>query len=152
MWHPRKALPKLAWGYPVLAVALVAGLGIGPASAATAPARTVPASRPAVSAATQTLQAPLIDDVAPVADGTVQVTVTPGDTAQETISNIAVSAYALDANGNITGNAVSNGQLKNPSPLNPPVLTISGLTDNTEYGFVAVELTASGAASGFSPT
>jgi hypothetical protein len=152
MWHPRKALPKLAWGYPVLAAALVAGLGIGPASAATAAARTIAASRPAVSAATQTLQAPLIDDVAPVADGTVQVTITPGDTAQESISNIVVSAYALDANGNITGNTLARAQVNNPSPLTPPVLTVSGLTDNTEYGFQAIEVTASGAASGVSPT
>src|ERR1700678_3332386 len=101
MWHPRKALPKLAWAYPLLAVALVAGLGIGPASAATALVPTVPA-------ASQTLQAPLIDDIAPIADGTVQVTITPGDTAQETISRVDVFVYTLDANGNPTTTQVSS--------------------------------------------
>ncbi len=151
MWHPSKALPKLAWGYPFLAVALVAGLGIGPASAATAPALTASGSRPAVSAASQTLQAPLIDDVAPIADGTVQVTVTPGDTAQEKVTQLEVDAYLLDANGNVTGDRVAFGVVYNPDPLNPPVVTVKGLTDNTEYGFRAAEVTASNRVSAQSP-
>jgi hypothetical protein len=88
--------------------------------------------------------------VAPVADGTVQVTVTPGDTAQEMISKLDVYAYALDANGNPTGAPVATAEVTNPSPLNPPDVTVSGLTDNTEYAFEATETTASGALSAFS--
>src|SRR5580658_1975329 len=138
MWHQRKRLA----GFSILTAALLAGTGIGAASAAVPPAQHVPATRHAagsapargtVSAANQSLQAPLIDDVAPVADGTVQVTVTPGDTAQEMISKLDVYAYALDANGNPTGAPVATAEVTNPSPLNPPDVTVSGLTDNTEY-------------------
>lgn len=146
----RKRSLRLASGSSFLAAALVACMAAGPASAAIGPSRHVPAPRHGANAATQSLQAPLIDDVAPIADGTVQVTLTPGDTAQETISRIDVFAYALDSSGNPTGAPVATAKVDNPSPLNPPAVNVSGLTDDTEYAFEATETTASGATSAFS--
>jgi hypothetical protein len=130
-------------------------VGIGPASAA----MPVPAARHGASlvpprrqasTANQSLQAPLIDGADPIADGTVQVTVTPGDTSQETISRIDVYAYALDSSGNPTGAPVAKAKVDNPSPLDPPAINVSGLTDNVDYAFEATETTASGAVSAFS--
>lgn len=155
----RSTLPGLSFGRLVLGAVLVAGVCIGPVGAASAAALHVPATRHAAnsasvrrlaSAASQSLQVPLIDDVAPIADGTVQVTVTPADTAQETISHVDVYAYALDASGNPTGAPVATARADNPSPLNPPAVNVSGLTDNVSYAFEATETTASGALSGFS--
>jgi hypothetical protein len=155
MSQQRRTSPGLALGHLILAAALVAGVGIGPASAAIRVPATRHAASPAsarrqASTANQSLQAPLIDDVAPIADGTVQVTVTPGDTAQESISHVDVYAYALDSGGNPTGAPVATAEVSNPSPLNPPAVNVSGLTDNTEYAFEATETTASGAVSAFS--
>ena len=70
----RKRSLRLAAGSSFLAVALVASLTVGPASAAINPSRHIPVPRHGANAVTQSLQAPLIDDVAPIADGTVQVT------------------------------------------------------------------------------
>ncbi|MEV0530592.1 fibronectin type III domain-containing protein [Kitasatospora sp. NPDC050463] len=127
-------------------MAIVLGLGAGSAGAAGAAPSPVRAS-----AAAQGVQAPLIDSVQPFAAGTVQVTVTPGDTAQEAVARVDVSAYALDADGNATGVPVATGTVRNPAPANPPVVEISGLTNDVNYAFKATETTAGGTVSGVSP-
>ncbi|KJY30826.1 hypothetical protein VR45_26720 [Streptomyces sp. NRRL S-495] len=130
----------------MVAVAIVLGLAAGSAGAAGAAPSPVRAS-----VAVQGVQAPLIDSVQPFATGTVQVTVTPGDTAQEAVARVDVSAYALDADGNATGAPVATGTVQNPDPANPPVVEIGGLTNDVSYAFKATETTAGGVVSGASP-
>ncbi|WP_159394366.1 fibronectin type III domain-containing protein [Streptomyces sp. NRRL S-495] len=127
-------------------MAIVLGLAAGSAGAAGAAPSPVRAS-----VAVQGVQAPLIDSVQPFATGTVQVTVTPGDTAQEAVARVDVSAYALDADGNATGAPVATGTVQNPDPANPPVVEIGGLTNDVSYAFKATETTAGGVVSGASP-
>lgn len=120
------------------------GLGAGSAGVAVA----VP-QRPSVMA--QALQAPLINSVQPFASGTVRVTVTAGDTAQEAVARVDVHAYALDDNGDATGAPVASGHVLNPNPANPPVVKVPGLANDVSYAFEATETTAGGALSGVSP-
>ncbi|KOV35273.1 hypothetical protein ADK60_09920 [Streptomyces sp. XY431] len=132
-----------------MAVAIVLGLAAGSAGAAGAAGAAPSPVR--ASVAVQGVQAPLIDSVQPFATGTVQVTVTPGDTAQEAVARVDVSAYALDADGNATGAPVATGTVQNPDPANPPVVEIGGLTNDVSYAFKATETTAGGVVSGASP-
>ncbi|MER7705784.1 fibronectin type III domain-containing protein [Kitasatospora sp. NPDC097605] len=146
MWHSRKTGTGRLRGRSVLAVAIVLGLGagtVGAAGAAPAPAR--------AGALTQAVQAPLIDSVQPFASGTVHVTVTPGDTAQEALAKVDVYVYPLDADGNAGFPAFAVGTVNHPDPANPPVVEIGGLTDDVNYAFRAVETTAGGTVSGTSP-
>lgn len=146
MWRDRKTRAGRLSGRSAVAVAIVLGLAAGSAGAAGAAPPPVRAS-----AAAQGVQAPLIDSVQPFATGTVRVTVTPGDTAQEAVARVDVSAYALDADGNATGAPVATGTVQNPNPANPPVVEINGLTDDVGYAFTATETTAGGVVSGASP-
>ncbi|MCZ4122347.1 fibronectin type III domain-containing protein [Streptomyces sp. H39-S7] len=92
----------------------------------------------------------MIDSVQPFTTGTVHVTVTMGDTAQEPVARVDVHAYALDDNGDPTGAPIANGHVLNPDPANPPVVKIQGLTNDANYAFEATETTAGGALSGVS--
>ncbi|WUH88750.1 fibronectin type III domain-containing protein [Streptomyces sp. NBC_00433] len=124
---------------------MVVALGLGAGSvgaAAAAPQRS--------SVAAQALQAPMVDSVQPFASGTVHVTVTAGDTAQEAVARVDVHAYALDDNGDPTGAPVASGHVLNPDPANPPVVKVAGLTNDVNYAFEATETTAGGALSGVS--
>ncbi|MFD4658252.1 fibronectin type III domain-containing protein [Kitasatospora sp. NPDC058444] len=146
MWHSRKTGAGRLSGRSVVAVAIALGLGagsVGAAGAAPSPAR--------ASSAAQALQTPLIDSVQPFATGTVRVTVTPGDTAQEAVAHVDVSAYALDDDGNATGAPVATGTVPNPDPANAPVVEIGGLTNDVSYAFKATETTAGGVVSAVSP-
>ncbi|MFJ6378619.1 fibronectin type III domain-containing protein [Kitasatospora sp. NPDC092039] len=146
MWYPRKTRGGRLRGRSVLAVAIALGLGagsVGAAGAAPSPGR--------AGAAAQAVQTPLIDSVQPFATGTVHVTVTPGDAAQEAVARVDVSAYALDADGNATGAPVATGKVDHPDPANPPVVEIGGLTDDVNYAFKATETTTGGTVSGVSP-
>ncbi|MEU3570581.1 fibronectin type III domain-containing protein [Kitasatospora sp. NPDC036755] len=133
----------------MLAAAVVLGLGAGTVGAAAAAPPAGPGSGSA--RATQAVQAPLIDSVQPFASGTVRVTVTPGDTAQEAVAAVDVAAYALDDSGNATGAPVATGRAQRPDPANPPVVEISGLANDVNYAFTATETTAGGVVSGTSP-
>ncbi|MFL6115175.1 MAG: fibronectin type III domain-containing protein, partial [Catenulispora sp.] len=125
-------------------MALTLGLCAGPALAASASAS------PRSSAAAQSVQAPLIDSVQPVAAGTVDVTVTAGDTNQDAVALIDVYAYALDGNGDSTGAPVATGKVRTPSPANPATVKVSGLTNDVDYAFQATETTVGGTLSGVS--
>ncbi|MEU3460343.1 fibronectin type III domain-containing protein [Streptomyces sp. NPDC006733] len=100
--------------------------------------------------AQQALQAPLIDSVQPFASGTVHVTVTAGDTAQEAVARVDVHAYALDDNGDPTGAPVASGKVLAPDPANPPVVTVQGLVNDVSYAFEATQTTAGGVLSAVS--
>ncbi|MEU1289964.1 fibronectin type III domain-containing protein [Kitasatospora sp. NPDC005856] len=146
MWHSRKTGAGRLSGRSVVAVAIALGLGagsMGVAGAAPSPAR--------ASAAAQAVQAPLIDSVQPFATGTVHVTVTPGDTAQEALARVDVYVYPLDADGNVSGPAVAIGTVNHPDPANPPEVEIGGLTNDVNYAFRANETTTGGTVSGLSP-
>ncbi|MER6361772.1 fibronectin type III domain-containing protein [Kitasatospora sp. NPDC001527] len=148
MWHSRKTRAGRLRGRSVLAVAIVLGLGAGTVGASAAPSPQRPG---AAARAQQTVQAPLIDSVQPFASGTVRVTVTPGDTAQEAVARVDVAAYALDDAGNATGTPVATGTVQRPDPANPPVVEVSGLANDVSYAFRATETTVGGTVSGASP-
>jgi hypothetical protein len=149
MSNPRKSRRRLGWGSAAAAIAVVLSLSGAPARAATAQPPGPPRA-PRANAA-QTLQAPLIDSVMPVDSGVVTVAVTPGDTAQEAIRHIDVSAYTLDDQGNPVGNPVTTGSAGPPGQGNPAEVTLHGLTNDVVYGFQATETTVSGAVSAASP-
>lgn len=144
MWLSRRSRGRRAWGSTALVMVVALGLGAGSVSAAVA------APQRSSAAAAQALQAPLIDSVQAFASGTVHVTVTAGDTAQDAVARIDVRAYALDDNGEATGGPIASGHVLAPDPGNPPVVKIQGLTNDVSYAFEATETTVGGVLSGVS--
>ena len=79
---------------------------------------------------------------------TVEVGDTPGNAS---ISRVDVSAWNVDADGNPTGAPVSVGKATTLDPANPPVITVTGLTDDVAYAFSATDTTTTGVTSPTSP-
>ncbi|WP_165960857.1 fibronectin type III domain-containing protein [Actinocrispum wychmicini] len=83
------------------------------------------------------LIAPVITDV-DGRDGEVRVTVTLGD-SDDRVDRVDVSAYAVDDNGDPTGNSVATGNADRPAEMDPVEVTVNGLTNDTKYAFVATQ-------------